>query len=737
MIFEETTIVNAGPFLGEHTVRWPLGPVVVVAEYDGAQDRSNRAGKSWLASDAPRFALFGALRHSLDRFPHVAVLGRQDAYVRQVVVNSLGCRFELVRGRSAGGNPIRSLNGSELSDADLQEAVLQEILGLDEVEYNLTAAAPQRRLHTFMEMTAEVKRKTLSPWFRTDRWIPRGRLASTRLLAARRRLTSLEVRVDELTRTIGEVNLEVLRDLWFSATIWVQAAEEAQAATALDLARLEEVVGSRQERLGRLAELDVEIEDLTRGVGETERELQLSRALGGKLSGELKVARAVARARDEEVRELGDAGVDLDLACSEHRACVARFSGAEEEVTKLEERSRGVRLALQKMMEERTGMCPILGETCGRIEFSEEVAKDMRREERSLGREVNLLRKKVTKLRGEVTSSRDRMSAAQAALVRLRRLEREESLEALENRATAAQAAQAASLRHLEERLRDQRAHLGREATARAAALSELGPEGAHAAAMRAARAAFLEAQVNLDASLAARAQAAQRVEGHVLGVKALGNLRADLEVAKQEVGDLAWVNYTFGSAGIPGREIQNAFGAAEVEMNRVLVDMRTHLRLRFSATRELKEWEAACLACGEVFPKGTRSQVCQVCGNPRAKRQRSELRLQVEDASEVTEWSEDSGGGQTLLSLGVRMGLLRLASRGRPVTCEHILLDEVDGALDAPNRAALYALLHSKLPLLGLKQVILVTHTEAREEFAAAVVVRRYQGENRSEVLS
>jgi hypothetical protein len=201
----------------------------------------------------------------------------------------------------------------------------------------------------------------------------------------------------------------------------------------------------------------------------------------------------------------------------------------------------------------------------------------------------------------------------------------------------------------------------------------------------------------------------------------------------RAEIERLAWAAYAFGATGIPSRELENAFGVAEDSMNSVLSDLESPTRLRFSPSRELKDWEPACLVCGEVFKKGERRHVCRACGIPRRKRRRDELRLEVVDGEHDASFELDSGGGKILLSLGVRFGLAPLPAASRRVRCESAVIDEPDGALDGPNRAALHRLLTTRLPKLGIRQTILITHADVRDEFPSVVVVRRWPDEDRS----
>ena len=170
MIIKRITVENAGPFLGSWDVDFREGATVVIADYEGSDARSNRAGKSYFAVDCPLYALHGWFRGTkVDDFPHRLAAGREDAYVELDVVSSDGIEWKIRRGRTKGGEPIRELNGSPIKEVDLKQAVENEILGLSLEEHLMTTAFVQGEIHGFMRLGAADKRRIISPWFRTDR----------------------------------------------------------------------------------------------------------------------------------------------------------------------------------------------------------------------------------------------------------------------------------------------------------------------------------------------------------------------------------------------------------------------------------------------------------------------------------------------------------------------------------------------------------------------------------------
>jgi DNA repair exonuclease SbcCD ATPase subunit len=732
VIIRRILVNNAGPFFSDWQVELPEGVTAVVAEYEGEAARSNRAGKSWLAVDGLTYALFGKFRGRSDDFVHRLAAGDEGGFVEYELESSAGRRFTIRRGRDRAGDPIRTLDGAKVKEADLEAVVEAEILGLSHDEFTLTNCFVQGRTHAFMELPPAEKRRVVSPWFRTDRWVPRAALARERLTAVRREFRDLEREREELTGRIEGGKLEVADSL--------PAAEDA----AKDVReRLDEVLRRRAKLLAeveaaaeagrRRAELEREVA-VARGEVEAEREAAEERAW----TAAAEVKRTKAAIAEAEGRGKRIAALEREVTLrDELREAVAALSDEFREVrgnrARDVDRREELRAKFRELRDDRTGTCPVLRETCDRVERDEAVLGAIRTEGLRLARAVDRAKRRLDDLGWKLDMARSELAGADEAARELGDLRGEVTVKqagADLERAKQEEERAAAEV----SRVKTGRTEAAKRLRAARKALEEL-PEGDDGLTRRLAELAAErdEAETGRDeaarrvAELKALAADVHRREERIAAVD------VRLEAARAEVENLAWAAYAFGATGIPSRELENAFGVAEDAMNAVLTDLGAPTRIRFSPSRELKEWEAACLGCGETFTKGERTHVCKTCGLARRKRRRDELRLEVVDGGNDSSFELDSGGGKVLLSLGVRLGLAQLPGAARAVRCESAMIDEPDGALDLPNRAALHRVLRDRLPALGIRQVILITHADVRDEFGSVVVVRRWPDEDRS----
>lgn len=736
MIIRRVRLSNAGPFLGDWEVELSEGATVVVAEYEGEDARSNRAGKSFFAVDAPLYALFGIFRGKTDEFAHRLVAGEEDAYVEVEVSSSDGSVFVLRRGRTARGEPIRSIGGARLSERDYAAAVEGEVLGLSLEEYRTTCLAAQGEVNAFMRMTPDAKRRFVSPWFRTDRWVPRADLARKRLGGVRYQLGRLAKEVEAGEGLEAEV--AVARAALEDAGRELSAARENFAGADAKVKDLERRVGREAEARAELGELRAERDALSAEIADARGRVA---AEVGSTEVEVATARsAVAEARSRKVRiddlerretELGNLRRDAAEFAAELRKARADLEVAEGD----RERLLKVYYELRRS---RTGVCPVLREPCTRVEASNSEIDEIKSEGLESRAEIARVKKVVEDLAWKADMASQDVKMTEDELGELERFRRLPAVEVEEDRLAAAETRRRDVLRRAERlkfgRTPEQKSLRRLDARVReleAGFDAELDAELVRARELKSATSdAVAEAEGEFDRVRADLVSLTDRIERRDAAA-------AESKALAKTLEDLAWAAYAFGASGIPSRELENAFGVAEDEMNAVLGELRTPVRVEFSPSRELKDWEPACLACGERFAKGERRHVCRVCGTPRRRRRRDELRLDVVDGGVPSSFELDSGGGQVLLSVGTRLGLARLPGRNRAVRCEHLIVDEPDGALDAPNRAALHALLRDRAADLGIRQVILITHADVRREFENVVVVRRFPGEDHSAVWS
>lgn len=735
MIIRKVKLSNAGPFLGDWEVELSEGTTVVVAEYDGEESRSNRAGKSYFAVDSALYAYFGWFRGSkVEDFPHRLASGVEDAFVEHEVESSDGTLWTIRRGRRANGDPIRELNGARVGDKELAKVVESEIVGLSFDEYRMTCAFIQNDINAFMKLSPEGKRRFVAPWFKTDRWVPRADLATKRLNRKRRRAMDI---VTAIT-IIGDIaeDIDEAREEFESSKNFAARARKLANSASKKFHELERRF-DRAEDEAELLQLRSQHDEISELIAASRGKIAAELNSASRSVSDAKLAVSEARTRKVRMDDLERRSLELQKVKEESSKIAADLKLAKADLEIAEKKRAALLKTYKELKNSRTGVCPILKKPCDEVALNRSDVSEIKSEGLEARKDLDRVKSLVNELIWKADMATMDSDTADEELEELSTLKRLSHVDVETDRLNAAES----RLRDIErraERLKFGRTSEQRELKRLEKRINELEiglDRDGDQEALKQARNESSRAEAESIAAEELVGECRARL-GEVLDKqRRLKELEAESKIVSGEVEKLAWAAYAFGANGIPSRELENAFGVAEDEMNGVLEDLQTSTRVQFSPTRELKEWEPACLACGQHFQKGERKHICRECGTPRRKRKRDELRLDVLDGPHRSSFDLDSGGGQVLLSVGTRVGLARLPGRHRAVRCEHLIIDEPDGALDAPNRELLHNLLRTRIQKLGIRQVILITHADVRREFDQAVVVQRFPDEDYSAV--
>jgi DNA repair exonuclease SbcCD ATPase subunit len=108
----------------------------------------------------------------------------------------------------------------------------------------------------------------------------------------------------------------------------------------------------------------------------------------------------------------------------------------------------------------------------------------------------------------------------------------------------------------------------------------------------------------------------------------------------------------------------------------------------------------------------------------PREKKRKDELTLRVLEGGKERAFYLDSGGGQVMQSVAMRIALARLVQRRTGSAWSTLFMDEIFGSLDAVNRKAMADLLTTTLiKEFGFKQVFIISHVPGIQSATADVV--------------
>lgn len=209
-----------------------------------------------------------------------------------------------------------------------------------------------------------------------------------------------------------------------------------------------------------------------------------------------------------------------------------------------------------------------------------------------------------------------------------------------------------------------------------------------------------------------------------------LAKTRSEILDLNTELGDLQYLAFMFGRNGIPSLEIENAFTEIETDVNYILTQINPAIQVTIRPDKELQAWEPNCPTCGYSFPKGYRKTSCEQCDTPRFKKRKDELTFIVLDNGKERSFRMCSGGLKTVISLAVRVALSLLVKRQNKTNFSTIFLDEIDSALDAVHREQIKDLVVRVLVnQLGFSQVLWISHDKTiSQSVPHTILVKGYE---------
>lgn len=174
---------------------------------------------------------------------------------------------------------------------------------------------------------------------------------------------------------------------------------------------------------------------------------------------------------------------------------------------------------------------------------------------------------------------------------------------------------------------------------------------------------------------------------------------------------------------GLPHLLLQDVLSTFELYINEFLeyVDMGVIV----SGYSELKSLEDYCPTDGTRFNKG--DTFCKVCNSIRGKKLDENISIVSKDSG--VEWWQESSGGRALISLAVRLALLKMIKE-KGASIDFLILDEVFSNLDSRNKIKVMNLIKFAMDTLDLNQVFMVSHDELKDYADYEITIKHENGE-------
>jgi DNA repair exonuclease SbcCD ATPase subunit len=626
----------------------------------------NLSGKSVII-DAIDYATTGASR--VKRETDLIHNGQATMYV-ELVLDDNGVKHLIRRGRNRKGQGQLRFDDID-KKREAQEAIYN-LLKMDGKEFHMTCFFKSVNINMFMELEPKERKEYMMRWMRNDHW---------KYITDRAK--------ENLKHNMGSKSAATNRVEALSSTIKV----------------LPITVDQHREHLDRKKQL---IKDIYKNTKAIENQIALEAQRREKINGlkrdmrlvKDKIERAREQYRDskDELKRLDNieqriSDLDDELRKRKYKSLKTKIRGYLTEEARYKANIEGLKNDLKKAKTSMTGVCPITGHGCKSALFTKKLGdtyeKDISANKKKLATVQDKIRKYDTckgisdtrkSLDGQANDIKSlNIPSIKANLTkyRARRKEIERKIIDLER---AVPSARLQNTKDNKDRFEKELAGIQRE-------LDDY----------RSAKKHNKEVKYRID------------IEN-----KNIAKLNDKIEV------DTILINAT-SPTGIPSMEIENNFNEIEDEANIILEELDDSLELIFTPDRELSYWEKQCPECGYTFPKGYSKSNCK-CGAIRRKARKDELNISVLEHGIERPFNSLSSGGKTMVSLALRVSLMRFLGRQYGCNIQTLFFDEVDGPLDDNHIERVGNLVTNLLiEKFGYTQIFWVSHSDIIKEAATS----------------
>jgi DNA repair exonuclease SbcCD ATPase subunit len=644
----------------------------IVGRYDDDQTigKSNRAGKTTIV-EAVKYLLFG--RSRIGKRNHQRLINRaakaagQGLIVRGTLVGGQGKTLTVARLRGPGGKPSATVEGYPPVSWDEATEIVEKFVGFTHDEFVNTLYFGQGDIHQFMNSGPQAKRELLLEWLKQDRWNDRQVYAKTEAGKCERKIETTEeviIALPEPEKSVGELE-EDLEELDKRKVVVSEELAELKSQVEELENQLDEAI--KQERLkDKKQSLKQKIDEYEEGLEQATQNAIEEKQLRDSLD-ELKTT--WESKRDELDGKIGP------LTTRE---------------IELRPEIRRLRVMLDGL-DDANGVCPILQQSCDRLDGSliedyDKEFEDRKKESKKIVNEIDVLSEELDRIKRKYKSDKASWNGLIKDLGNT-------DVSYFENR-----------LSDLDDELDELNSRLIKKHVTPSEVKLKLNP-------LRDLIDELSNKLGMLNANIeSCKRDIKQAIEHKNKKIK----LKDALNGLKKEFAAWRYCAYMFSPRGIPGEYIKSAFTSLENDINYILGRLNTGLTVEFKPYRETDKWEKHCLACGEEFkPRGRK---CSKCNEDRQKKLVEQLALSITDTMEGSEsdFNLDSGGGQTLISFAVRLALLFLKVREGDGDIPPIFLDEIVGMLDPNNRSAIINVVTNILVNeYGVDQIFWISHNE------------------------
>ena len=682
MHLKSITFHNYGPFKGTQTVAFDDKDCIIAVQgkYAANAERSNRAGKSSFV-EGILYVLFGETRKQLKEVDLIFT-GEEQMFV-EATFDLDGKDVTIKRGRTSANKPILDISGLTGTKTQKEKEFLSNI-GLNAADFQNTYFFKQNDIHGFMASAPADRRKMLQTWLNLSRW-------DNYSIKAKTKAAALQVELTALQGNLSQANLQLSQ---IGEIPDIHSLETGITAIETRIQRLQEEINSVQLKLNakvdvsqlnsRLFVLQSQKSDLLRNIEtQTNNITNINKNITLINNAQKELEKLLQENSNVPPAELGNT-VQLRNELSSVTNSLSEVLG----------QMNAIQQQLNKIcVKGACAVCPVDGNDCDKggriIDYKGQLEQSLR--------ELHTKRIGIDAKVAELQKSIQTLETLKITKV---------NLEAFIARLPE-QEGQLATVISLQKTLGDRYNEVVKELSDINDKLITYQNTEDYAAELNTKKQELVMVQGSLNA-----------INQRLGQVKALTETKNQLEASKIELDKKieaakklyyrwSYVTSILGKDGIPAILVENNLSKIEEYANLILGVVSPNNRLEFTTTKEVTTKQTHCSVCGVAFD----SNECSCGYGRRGKKLKDEINLKIYENSRELLFAQDSGGGNILVSLSLRLALSKVLSVNSK--CRMLVLDEIFGALDGPNRNSVSTLIFNALRnMLGFKQVFVITHT-------------------------
>ena len=590
--------------------------------------------------------------------------GEEVMMVEMGLIDDDGKTFKIKRGIDYKNHALLECDWIDKS-REAQRAI-DELIGCDGKEFELTNFFKQSEINQFMELSPPEKQKYAMKWFNNTHWIELSKNVGKDLSDKEKELTKLRIKKETIGEELGDKKKLLSSIKKLKAKIDIKELKLINYRTKRR--KIESKLMSEDEQ----DDLSEQIDSVEEEINDIEHRLDTQEETKNSIS-KLKAKKVKLKKKISKLPEYTDSDYK-DVINTLHEA---------------KSISKQVKKKLGLVETEFCGICPVLNEGCDRIKKNPKEIKQWKSQVKELDEVCQEAEEEI----GWLESAKDLQAGLKATTIQVIQLKR--GLTPTKSLAKKRGA--------LKAKFEDLTACMDKAQDAKHSQLLD----------------SICEKIQKIKLGLDGLNQDLGQYQSNLVRIKKaksrISKIDDSILVLDKEIKDLKYLAFMFGKSGIPSQEIENAFQGIEDEVNFILEKFNTAMEVSFNADKETNEWEEDCVGCGWRFPKGYRQKTCEECGEDRLKKRKDELHLTVLENGNESTFESESGGGKFFISFAVRIALTMLKQRQTGSTFKVLFLDEVDSALDQDARGQLMKMVKTILiKQFGFLQVFWVSHNDA-----------------------